>query len=667
MPLAILSGVFVWFGVAAPSAAQRSAPPRTPASQTAAQSSDPIAEAYNQFLLAQRLEEDNDMAGAVAAYKRAMTLDPKSADIVSSLATLYLRQNKISDATAMAEQALKVDPENAEGHRVLGTIDATLASQAEGDNRQRDAVLENVTKAIDHLEASIAHPLGAPDANTRAMLSRLYITAGTYDKAITMLNDLVKQEPGWAEGATLLVQAYAAAGRSAEAVSFLEQSAPDNPRLYPTLADFYGRQDRWQDAADAYQQALQLAPRDFNLRVGYGTALLNMGGMANATRARDVLREAVTGTRATDQRALYLLAQAERLAGDLDASEATARRLIALNRSSPRAYVALAETLEERQRYQAVIDALGPAITDFRSSATSSAALSTLLPHVGFAYQQLGKTDSAVETFQEAQKLSPGDPGIATALIQAQIAAKSYAAAAETAHAARAQHDDLRLVRLEAQALRLGGKTDQSIAVLQDVLQKHSDDPAAHIALAQGYSDANRGAQAVQVLKDAQAKFPNESNITFELGAIFDKQKRFADAEAAFRQLIAKEPENAPALNYLGYMLADRGERLDESVSLLQRALQIEPENGSYLDSLGWAFYKEGKLELAADNLKRAADRMTTNSVILDHYGDVLFKQGRYDDAIAAWSRALAGDGDTLDRAEVDKKVKAARQKLPKR
>jgi tetratricopeptide (TPR) repeat protein len=114
-------------------------------------------------------------------------------------------------------------------------------------------------------------------------------------------------------------------------------------------------------------------------------------------------------------------------------------------------------------------------------------------------------------------------------------------------------------------------------------------------------------------------------------------------------------------------MLAERGERLNESVDLVQRALKIEPDNGSYLDSLGWAYYKSGKLDLALESLGRAADQLSRNSVIQDHYGDVLVKLGRYEDAIAAWTRVLSGDGDSIDRGEIDKKIHAARQKLPKK
>jgi tetratricopeptide (TPR) repeat protein len=482
-----------------------------------------------------------------------------------------------------------------------------------------------------------------------------------------MLTDLVKQEPGWQDGAMLLVTAYSQAGRPQDAVAFLEQASEQNPNLLATLADFYGREDRWKDAADTYARALLVAPRNVDLRVGYGSALLNLGGADNAAKARDVLRDAVAA-RATDQRALFLLSEAERMSGDLDAAEGTARRLVAQNRNSARAYVVLAETLEERQRYQGVIDVLAPAVNDFRNAANADAALGALLPHLGFAYQQTGKYDNAISAFEEAQKLQPNDASIATYLIQANLAAKKYAAAAALAHKARQDRpDDLRLARLESSALRQSGKGDEAIAVLQDVVNKHSDDPASYIALAQGYSDANKGSQAIKVLQDAQTRFPNEAIVTFELGAVFDKQKRYSDAEAAFRQLLAREPDNAPALNYLGYMLADRGERLDESVTLLQRALKVEPDNGSYLDSLGWAYYKAGKLDQALDPLKRASDQEKMNSVIQDHYGDLLFKMSRFDDAIAAWTRALQGDGDSIDRGAIDKKIRSARQKLSRR
>ena len=95
--------------------------------------------------------------------------------------------------------------------------------------------------------------------------------------------------------------------------------------------------------------------------------------------------------------------------------------------------------------------------------------------------------------------------------------------------------------------------------------------------------------------------------------------------------------------------------------------MKIEPGNPAYLDTLGWALFKQGTTEEAAEPLAKAAAVLTGNSVIQDHHGDVLAKRGRNAEAIAAWQRALAGDGEQIDRAAIEKKIKAAksaRQKM---
>ena len=629
-----------------------------------------VAQAYDQFLLGRLLEREDDVEGAIAAYKRAVALDPQAADLSAELAGLYMRQNRVGEAIAAAEKALEVAPANVEAHRVLGTVYAAIAetdarASRGGAGNQPD---ENVTKAIAHLEQAFDRSAGESDPNIRANLARLYVRSGAFDKAIPLLRDLVGREPGWQDGVGLLADAYAGAGKNADAIGWLEEAAPDDPRLYATLADFYERERRWQESAAAYATAVGRAPRNVDLKMRYAAALLNVGSRDGFGKARDVLTE-VLSVRPTDQRTLYLLSQAQRRLGDSSAAESTARRVIALDAKSPWGYYALADALENRQQYQTVVDALSPAIADFRtcSAAMDLLGLRLLLPHLGFAHEQLGHFDPAIALFDEAHRLSPGDVQVTGYLIQANVSAKKYAAAIEIARTARNEHpDDVHLANLLAQALRKSGQPDQAVAVLEDVVGKRGDQPSAYVALAQVYADANRGQQAVKLLQDAQAKFPSDTSIAFELGAVLEKQKRYADAEAAFQHVLSRQPDNAPALNYLGYMLAERGERLDESVGYLKKALAIDPDNGSYLDSLGWAYFKEDKLDLAADNLKRAADQLTTNSVIQDHYGDVLFKLGRYDEAITAWTRALAGDSDSIDRAAIDKKLRTAQQRIKK-
>ena len=665
MKIAVLVAVL---GAFAPVVAAGQTGQAAPRRQTAQPPTpDKTAEAYAQFLQAHVFADAGNTEGAIAAYKRAMALDPTAATIPAELAELYAGENRATDAQAAAEEALKIEPANKQAHRVLGQLFAEIAGNAQDTRAGRTTQQENVLKAIDHLEKALETPVRQTDIDVRALISRLYVAAQQFDKAIPLLADIVKEAPSWRDGPSLLMEAYAGANKTEEAEKWLEASAPDNPQLYPSLAGFYARERRWVDAANAYETALKASPRSFDLRVNLASMLMNTGNAADILRAREVLREAV-GMNATNERALTLLSQAERRTGDPAAAEVAARKVVAQNSKNSRGYFVLAEALEDQRHFQAVVDALAPAVAAFRGTSDAAFALGSLLPHLGYAYQELGQFDSAVKVFEDARKLAPNDPSMTTYLIRAQMAAKNYTAAAEVAHAARVQNpNDLRLASLESTALRRAGKVDQSVSTMEELFRRQQDDPDAHVAMARTYVDGNRGAQAVKVLQDAQSKFPAETGIAFELGAVLDRQKRYGESEAVFRQLIAKEPANAAALNYLGYMLAERGERLNESVDLVKRALALEPDNGSYLDSIGWAYFKDNKLDLALDHLHRAADMLTTNSVVQDHYADVLFRLGRYNDAIAAWNKALSGDGDSIDRGDIDKKIRSARQKLPRK
>ena len=94
---------------------------------------------------------------------------------------------------------------------------------------------------------------------------------------------------------------------------------------------------------------------------------------------------------------------------------------------------------------------------------------------------------------------------------------------------------------------------------------------------------------------------------TFVAGSIYERQKKYELAEESFRKVLTMDPKNAQALNYLGYMLADRGVRLDEALGYIRKAVALDPQNGAYLDSLGWAYYRLGNYDMAEDNLRRAS------------------------------------------------------------
>jgi tetratricopeptide (TPR) repeat protein len=120
-------------------------------------------------------------------------------------------------------------------------------------------------------------------------------------------------------------------------------------------------------------------------------------------------------------------------------------------------------------------------------------------------------------------------------------------------------------------------------------------------------------------------------------------------------------------------MLADRGVKLDEALTLIKKAVELDPANGAFLDSLGWAYFKLGKYELAEDNLTKASQRMGSDPTVQEHLGDLYQKTGRlklavvhWERSVEEWNKTIGPEVDTDDLAQVQKKLESAKVKLAK-
>ena len=244
--------------------------------------------------------------------------------------------------------------------------------------------------------------------------------------------------------------------------------------------------------------------------------------------------------------------------------------------------------------------------------------------------EQAGLLKEAVESYTKALAVEPTNRALKFRRIAALFNARDFQRAATLAAEAQAQHgDDLRFPRLRARALFDGGDAARALAALEPTAKAFPRDTATQIALSDLYKDAGRE----------------------------------ADAERTLRQLLEIEPANAQVLNHLAYMLAQGGRQLDEAVRMLERALELDPGNGAYLDSLGWAHFRRGDLDVAEKLLSQAVAQMPRNSEVQDHMGDLFARRGRLADAVTAWTRALDGDGG-IDRAVLEKKIADARTRL---
>jgi len=169
-------------------------------------------------------------------------------------------------------------------------------------------------------------------------------------------------------------------------------------------------------------------------------------------------------------------------------------------------------------------------------------------------------------------------------------------------------------------------------------------------------------AGAVQVLETARKRVPDDMDLQFELASAYDRVGELDQAETILRSVIGQDPANAQALNYLGYMLADHSRKLPEALDLIQRALKIDTDNPSYLDSLGWTYFRLEKLQDAQAPLEHAASALPRVSVIQDHLGQLYFQMKKYREAATAFDRALSGDREDLDVSAVTKRRDRARE-----
>jgi len=143
---------------------------------------------------------------------------------------------------------------------------------------------------------------------------------------------------------------------------------------------------------------------------------------------------------------------------------------------------------------------------------------------------------------------------------------------------------------------------------------------------------------------------PDNLAAHFSLGATYYELKRYEDMTREMRWVVEKDPKHAYALNFLSYSFAERGVNLDEAISLVKQALALVPNDGLFLDSLAWAYYKQGNYKQALKVQRKAIKHAeTSDAVLYDHLGSIYLAMGRVAEAKEAWVLALEQDPDDTD------------------
>ncbi len=478
----------------------------------------------------------------------------------------------------------------------------------------------------------------------------------------------------------LLARYYEGEGKIDEAVDALEQGMTIDSKsaeLRAELAGLYARQDRAREAVDAAEQALAIDPKNREANRILGSVLAASVDQKKALRAGDDLAS-------YPEKAIAAL-EVARGEGGADLSIDLALARLYIDRDRPGDAIPLLRRIVDEQPSYAegwllLADAEAASGHGDEAAATLKDVLRNepesfrALARLGEVYDRQRKFHEAAEAWSDALKLNPRNPELIARRAFSLLNARELDEADAAGRELRAMSpDDVRGIYIQAQVLQARERYQDAVDLLKPEIaqmREAGSSKASQLALLLGVQGSallqlNRNDEAVAALKDAADRAPENTTVKYQLGAALDRSGRPAEAERMFRDLLAKDPLDANTLNYLGYMLAERGTKLDEAVSLIERALKVEPDNPSYLDSLGWAYVQQGKIDLADAPLTKAAAGLPKNSVIQDHLGDLRLKQNRRNDAIAAWQAALTGDGDSIDRTKIQKKIDIAR-KAPK-
>lgn len=239
---------------------------------------------------------------------------------------------------------------------------------------------------------------------------------------------------------------------------------------------------------------------------------------------------------------------------------------------------------------------------------------------------------------------------------------KQFDLAAETYAKITPDHPDYPSAQIgRAAAVFSAGRGEESLQILTDLATKLPAEFEVQLALGQGLRRAEQFEAAITAYETALALLPQILRqhwaIFYSRGIAHDSLRQFGLAEADFRTALKLNPNQPNVLNYLGYSLVDRGEKLQEALGMIQSAVAARPESGYIIDSLGWALYRLGRYSEALAPMERASQLEPVDPIVTDHLGDVYWANGRQREAMFQWRRALSFEPTEKDAERIRKKL----------
>ncbi len=610
---------------------------------------------------------------AIENYRLALKADPSATFLTDELSDLYIQAGQTRTAVLEAEETIRQNPDDLTARRILARIYTRMI----GDPQQRQINEEMVKKAIEqYLKISEKEP---SDVDTWLMLGRLYKVSQNSVDAEKAYKKVLELDTNNEDAAAGLAMVYADLGDNKGAAEMLRKVSEKNPtlRTLTALAGAYEQMREYALAAETLKKAVTLSSGSGpELQRALAQNLMLSDQYAEALK----IYEGLLADDPKDAQSQLRVSQIYRQMRDFSKAHEANRKALEMDPESIEIRFNEVNLLEAEGKTGEAIAALKELLASTKKSSYNAGEKSNrvaLLEHLGLLCRSNEQPEEAIAAFRETGELDPSRaPRVAAQVVETYRAAKQYPKAERASEEAAAKYPaDRTLTMVRASLLSETGKYRQAVQELKKLLDG-KDDREIHLSVAQACEKGKDFAEMAAALDAAEKLSESKEDkeaVLFMRGAMYERQKKFDAAEAEFRKVLALNPNSASALNYLGYMFADRNVRLNEAQQLIQKALERDPDNGAYLDSLGWVLFRLGRLEEAEQMLRRAIERFPRDATIHDHLGDVFAHQGRLKEAIAQWQNSLkewentpASDSDPAEVAKIQKKLEGARVRLAK-
>ncbi|HKO03093.1 MAG TPA: tetratricopeptide repeat protein [Thermoanaerobaculia bacterium] len=592
------------------------------------------------FIVAKLAAEDQRYDEALTLIDKVIAKNPNDLVLRYERAMILVDAGRVEGAEKELRSVTTKYPDFYDAQRILGRI---LFDRAGNDRAKID-------DALTHLQA--AFRVNPDDIATGMAVAQIMLATSRNTDAEKVLATLLERVPDQRGINYTYAQVLTKLGRGDESKQYLEHAVLVDPTFGPAilqLVEIYQQSNEWEKAADVLQPLINDDPSNLDLQRQQAYFQLRAGQSEKARASFKALLEADP----KDSRSLFYMGEALNDLEQYEQAEKIYRQILEKSPEDAEVMLSFAMSQMGQKKWP---------------DATKSLNTLLALKDVPEGLQIVAKTQLA---YIELQK-------------------SNYAGALDAAKPILVFRDKLnnQAINIAVESLRKQKRYAEGVALLQPIVDKFSSEPWINaryiemlaragdkdrarvaaatqtkfgprnaIAAAEAYIAVEDYPTAVSVVKEALKGKAEDLDLQFELGSAYERSGDRANAEQIFQQILAKKPDHAATLNYLGYMWAEQGTNLERAAEMLNRAVTQEPRNGAFIDSLGWVYFRQGKLDLAEKYLTDATKLLPRDATVHEHLGDVLAKRGDYNRALVVYRNALALGPEPKDEAKLKSKI----------